>query len=187
MKRQMIVAGLKARPVRTTVSILAVALEVMLILVVVGLTTGMTEETANRTTGVGGEILVLPPGSASFVALTQNSMPVAIGDLIASKVPGVRAVTPVQVELNTKDGIEMLYGIDVPSFNAVSGGFHWIDGGIFRAPTDIVVNDMWAKSKNVKPGDETEVMSHKFRVTGIVEHGQGARVFMSMAGMAQLT
>jgi putative ABC transport system permease protein len=136
---------------------------------------------------VGGEILVLPPGSASFVALTPNSMPVSIGDLIANKVAGVQAVTPVQVVLNTKDGIEMLYGIDVPSFNAVSGGFHWIAGGIFSAPTDIVVDDMWAKSKSVKAGDETEVMSHKFRVTGIVEHGQGARVFMSMAGMEQLT
>ena len=45
----MIIAGLAARPVRTLVSVLAVALEVTLILVVVGLTTGISTETAKRT------------------------------------------------------------------------------------------------------------------------------------------
>ena len=37
MKRQIILAGLKARPVRTAVSVLAVAIEVTLILVIAGL------------------------------------------------------------------------------------------------------------------------------------------------------
>ena len=46
MYKKIIVAGLAARPVRTTVSILAVALEVILILVVVGLTAGISNETA---------------------------------------------------------------------------------------------------------------------------------------------
>ena len=52
MNKQMIIAGLKARPVRTTVSLLAVALEVVLILVVVGLTSGISDETGRRTEGV---------------------------------------------------------------------------------------------------------------------------------------
>ena len=58
MNKQMIIAGLKARPVRTTVSILAVALEVILILVVVGLTSGISDETGRRTEGVGADILL---------------------------------------------------------------------------------------------------------------------------------
>ena len=56
MKRQMILAGLKARPVRTIVSVLAVSLEVILILVIIGLTTGISEETGKRTEGVGADI-----------------------------------------------------------------------------------------------------------------------------------
>src|SRR5437867_3115726 len=98
MTRQMILAGLKARPVRTIVSILAVALEVTLILVVVGLTTGMSEETANRTAGVG-EILILPAHSSMFVALTNNTMSLKLTGEIA-KVPNVKAVAAVQVQLN---------------------------------------------------------------------------------------
>jgi len=180
----MIIAGFKARPVRTIVSILAVSLEVMLILVVVGLTTGMLEETATRTGGVG-EIMVLPPGSSMFVALTSNTMPVALGARIA-ELPGIQAVTPVQVKLNTHDGVEIIDGIDAPSFNAVSGGFRWIEGGPFKGPAEIVVDDVWAKARNVKPGDEAELLNHKFKVAGIVDHGQSARVFMSMEDMQQL-
>src|SRR5438067_2171189 len=151
MKKQMIIAGLTARPVRTTVSILAVALEVMLILVVVGLTTGMSEETANRTAGVG-EIMILPANSSMFVALTNNTMSVKLTGEIA-KLPNVKAVTPVQVQLNTQKGVEMIDGIDLPSFNAVSGGFRFIKGAPFKEHNEIVVDDLWAKANHAEPGD----------------------------------
>jgi putative ABC transport system permease protein len=182
MKKQMIIAGLKARPVRTAVSVLAVALEVMLILVVVGLTTGTLEETAKRTGGVG-DIMVMPPNTA-MLALTSNTMPVSLGALIAG-LPGIQAVAPVQIYLNTHDNIEIIDGIDAPSFNAVSGGFRWIEGRLFNGPSEIVVDDVWAKSKNVRPGDEAELFGQKFKIAGIVDHGQSARVFMPLEGMQQ--
>src|SRR5437667_186666 len=120
MNRQMIIAGLKARPVRTTVSIMAVALEVVLILVVVGLTTGITGETAKRTAGVGGEIMIQPPNSGMFLALTPNSMPITIADKLR-ELPAVKAVAPVQLQANSSGGIEIIYGIDPKSFYDVSG------------------------------------------------------------------
>src|SRR5206468_2543427 len=80
MNKQMIIAGLKARPVRTTVSILAVALEVILILVVVGLTSGISDETGRRTEGVGADILLQPPNSSLFLALSNTTMPIALRD-----------------------------------------------------------------------------------------------------------
>src|ERR1051325_9254080 len=106
MNKQIIVAGLRARPVRTAVSILAVALEVVLILVVVGLTTGITSETAKRTAGGGAEITVQPPDSSMFLALTNNTMPVALADAIR-KLPAVQAVAPVQVLMHSQDGLEI--------------------------------------------------------------------------------
>src|SRR5690348_14055655 len=133
MNKQMIIAGLKARPLRTTVRILAVALEVVLILVVVGLTTGITSETAKRTAGVGAEITVQPPDSSMFLALTNNTMPVALADQIR-KLPSIQAVAPVQVLMNSQDGIEIVYGIDPASFDAVTGGFSWHQGGLFKGP-----------------------------------------------------
>ena len=182
----MIIAGLKARPVRTVVSILAVALEVVLILVVVGLTTGITSETAKRTAGVGAEIIVQPPSSSMFLALTNNTMPVALADEIR-KLPAVAAVAPVQVLMNSQDGIEIVYGIDPASFDAVSGGFSWHQGRMFKSPKEIVVDDLWAKAKAVKVGDTVELLNENFNVAGVVEHGKGARIFTSMEGTGALT
>ena len=73
MNKQIIMASLRARPVRTAVSILAVALEVTLILVVVGLTTGITSETGKRVEGVGGDIMLQAPNS-SIIILSSARM-----------------------------------------------------------------------------------------------------------------
>ena len=186
MNKQMIIAGLKARPVRTSVSILAVALEVVLILVVVGLTTGITGETARRTAGVGAEVMIQPPNSSMFLAITSNTMPIAIADKLR-ELPNVKAVAPIQLQVNSQDGVEIVYGIDAESFDAVSGGFSWHQGGPFKESTEIVVDDLWARSKRASVGQEVELLNHKFKVSGIVEHGKGARVFMSMEGARALT
>ena len=182
----MIVAGLKARPVRTTVSILAVSLEVILILVVVGLTNGITGETAKRTAGVGAEVMVQPPNSSVFLALTGNTMPVAIADKLR-ELPAVKAVAPIQLQVNSSDGVEIIYGIDPKSFDDVSGGFTWLGGGIFKEPNDIVVDDLWAKSRHVEVGSPVVLLNQKFRVAGIVDHGKGARIFLSMEGARMIT
>jgi putative ABC transport system permease protein len=186
MNKQMIIAGLKARPVRTSVSILAVTLEVVLILVVVGLTTGIAGGSAKRTAGVGAEITVQPPNSSMFLALANNTMPLSLADEIR-KLPAVQAVAPVQVLMNTEDGIEIVYGIDPKSFDAVTGGFSWHQGAMFQASKDIVVDDLWARSKDAKVGDTVELLNQKFKVAGIVEHGKGARLFVPLATLQDLS
>src|SRR5262245_51900379 len=185
MNTQVIIAGLKARPVRTTVSILAVTLEVVLILVIIGLTTGIAGETAKRTAAVA-EITVQPPNSSAFLALTSNTMPLALGDEIA-KLPAVKAVSPIFVLVNTSQGVESIFGIDPQSFNAVSGGFYFHEGGLFKNIDEIVVDDVWAKSKHLTVGQQVELLNHQYKVAGIVEHGLGARVFMSLETARELS
>ena len=186
MNRQMIFSGLKARPVRTTVSVLAVALEVVLILVVVGLTTGVQTETGKRTEGVGADIMFRPPGSSLILALSNTPMPIAIGGKLR-EVEGVKAVAPVQTMVNASAGLEIIYGIEPESFDAVSGGFIWHKGGLFKGPGEIVVDDIYAEAKQVTVGDEVELVNHRFKVAGIVEHGKGARLFMSLKVMQDMT
>src|SRR5688572_489879 len=176
MNGQMILAGLKARPVRTTVSILAVALEVTLILVVVGLTTGISNETGKRTEGVGADILFQPPNSSLFLAMSNSTMPVSLGDEL-EKVEGVKVVAPVQTLVNASSGLEIIYGIDADKFNDVTGGFIWHSGGLFKGPNEVVVDDIFAKAKNVGVGDSVELVNQQFKVSGVVEHGKGARLF----------
>src|SRR5215831_1382134 len=91
LNRQIITANLISRPVRTAVSILAVALEVTLILVIVGLTTGIMNDIGNRTAGVGGDIILRAPNAGIIMSFSTASMPVQIGEKIAREIPGVKA------------------------------------------------------------------------------------------------
>src|SRR5262249_39969643 len=179
MNRQMIIAGLRARPVRTTVSVLAVALEVILILVIIGLANGISNETGKRTEGVGADILLQAPNSSLLLALSPSTMPLAIGNKIR-ELDGVKAVAPVQTLVNSSAGLEIIYGIDPDSFTAMSAGFIWHKGGLFKNDNEVVVDDIYARAKNVTVGDQVELVGHMFRVSGIVEHGKGARLFVGL-------
>src|ERR1051326_1506899 len=186
MNRKMILSGLKARPVRTSVSILAVSLEVVLILVVIGLTNGISSETGKRTEGVGADIWLQPPNSSLMLALNSSSMPVTLGDKI-KEIDEVKSVAPVQTLVNSSSGLEVIYGIDPESFNSMSDGFIWHKGGLFKGPDDVVVDDIYAAAKNVTVGDKVELLGHTFNVAGIVEHGKGARLFVSFKTAEDMT
>jgi putative ABC transport system permease protein len=175
----MILANLIARPVRTFVSVLAVALEVTLILVVVGLTNGIATETGRRVEGVGADLMVQPPNSSVILAMNNSSMPIAIGGKIA-ELEGVKSVAPVQILLNSEGGLDMIYGLDPQSFDAVSGGFAWLKGKYFSEPHEIVVDDWFASAKKVDVGDEVALLNQKFKISGIVENGKGARIYMAL-------
>jgi len=54
----MIVGNLVYRPIRSLISIVAVALEVTLILLIVGLSLGMLQDTRTRTAGIGADVIV---------------------------------------------------------------------------------------------------------------------------------
>ena len=82
----MITASLISRPVRTLVSVLAVALEVTLILVIVGLTTGIMNDNGKRLAGVGGDILLRAPNSSIIMSFSTASLPVQIGEKVAKEV-----------------------------------------------------------------------------------------------------
>ncbi len=182
----MIFENILHRPIRTLVSVLAVAIEVGMVMLVVGMTHGMLHETARRVQGVGADIMVQPPGASLFLGLTQAPMPVQVGDRLA-EIPHVLAVTPVLLFLNTRGGINLIYGVDMPTFKEVSGGFIYLKGGPFEHPYDMLVDDWYARSNNVKVGETINLLNNNFRVSGIVEHGMGARIFIPLSTAQDLT
>ena len=182
----MIFENILHRPIRTLVSVLAVAIEVGMVMLVVGMTHGMLHETARRVQGVGADIMVQPPGASLFLGLTQAPMPVQVGDRLA-EIPHVLAVTPVLLFLNTRGGINLIYGVDMPTFKEVSGGFIYLKGGPFEHPYDMLVDDWYARSNNVKVGETINLLNNNFRVSGIVEHGMGARIFIPLSTAQELT
>ncbi|HVA00598.1 MAG TPA: FtsX-like permease family protein [Terriglobia bacterium] len=182
----MIFENIMHRPIRTLVSILAVAIEVGMVMLVVGMTHGMLHENAKRVEGVGADIIVQPPGASFFFALTQAPMPVQVGDRLG-EIPHVLAVAPVLFLFNAQGGIDLIYGIDMTSFNRVSGGFVYLHGGPFSGPYSILVDDWYAKAHGVKIGTTLTFLNHSFHVAGIVMHGKGARLFIPLQTAQDLT
>ncbi len=181
MEYKMVAANLLHRPIRTIVSILAVAIEVGMVLLVVGMTTGMVDDSAKRVEGVGADVLVQPPGASYILAMTSAPMPVKIGDLIAEKIPHVQYVAPVLFQFSGGAGLSLIYGIDMESFDRVTGGFVYHQGGPLQGPNDILVDDLYARANHVRLGQTLVFLNHEFKVMGIVEHGKGARLFIPLA------
>jgi len=176
---KMIVSNILHRPIRTAVSALAVAIEVAMVMLFVGLAHGLVDESAQRLEGVGADILVQPPGASFLLALSQAPMPIKIGDRL-KEIPHVLAVAPVLFNFNSSGGLNIIYGIDMPTFVRVSGGFAYHDGGPFVNPYDMMVDDLYAKANHVKVGQTISLLNHEFHVCGIVEHGKGARLFIPL-------
>src|ERR1700675_20542 len=101
---QLVLRNVIHRPVRTIVSVLAIAVEVTLVITVVGLTSGMMQETAKRIEGVGADIMVQPPSASVFLAFSGAPMPSRIADRL-SKLRYVQSVAPVLLQFNYTGGI----------------------------------------------------------------------------------
>jgi putative ABC transport system permease protein len=185
MMNRMIVGNLVHRPLRSLISVVAVALEVTLILLIVGLSLGMLRDNRARNAGIGADVIVLPPGSSFIAGLTGAPMPIKIGSVLA-KLPHVISVAPVVTQISSAGTLEIIAGIDLPSYESLSGGFHYLEGGSFQGPYDVLVDDLFAKSKHAKAGDTIEILNNKFRVCGIVERGKGARKFVPLNTLQDL-
>ncbi|PYX29527.1 MAG: ABC transporter permease [Acidobacteria bacterium] len=182
---KMVVANLVHRPIRSLISIVAIALEVTLILLIVGLCYGIMNDSKNRTAGIGADVIVQPPGSSFLAGISGAPVSVKIADVLR-RMPHVKVVSPVIWQIATGGGLEVIDGIDLPSFEALGGPFQYVQGGPFQGPDDALVDDYVARQRHVKVGDTMEILNHTFRISGIVENGRGARKFVPMATLQDL-
>src|ERR1700691_5221870 len=182
----MILQNARHRPVRTVITIIAVAVEVTLVIIVVGLTSGLLLESAKRTEGVGADVMVQPPSASVFMAFSGAPMPISIAGKL-EQLKYVQAVAPVLVQFNSVNGLDIVYGIDPNTFRAVSGGFVFHDGHEMEGSHDILVDDIYAKGKKIKVGRTLHIFDTDFHVAGIVEPGKGARLFVPLATLQEMS
>jgi putative ABC transport system permease protein len=184
MMGEFIARNLLHRPMRTLIGAMGIAVEVALVILIVGLTSGMLTETAKRIEGIGADIMLQPPSASFLLAFGGAPMPIKIGDKL-KELKYVRAVTPALTQFNTS-GVELVYGIDSESFRAVSGGFVFLEGHDLEGPDDILVDDIAAKTKRIQLGQTYRIFDHDWHVAGIVEHGKGSRLFVPLATLQEL-
>jgi putative ABC transport system permease protein len=182
---QMFWGSIVARPLRSFLSVLAIAIQVVLVLLIVGMTAGIISEWGKRVEGVGADILVQPPNSSIFFAFSSAVVPESLGDQIGA-LGAVDVVAPTVI-LSEPKNLIMVYGIDYKRFNALSKGFLFRAGRPFEGPDEVIADDIIVQSRHLKVGDQVSLLNHPFTIVGIVAHGKGARYFIPIRTAQELT
>jgi putative ABC transport system permease protein len=182
---KLVLSNLLHRPVRSLISIFAVAIEVVMILSIVAIMMGQVDDQRQRTNGVGADIIVWP-SNASILHGMGGAPMLAKNVEALRKMPHVTVASPVMQKTAMTSSLEVLWGIDYPSYNALRP-FEFIEGGPFTGPYDVLVDDVFAKSApGYHVGDTIQILDHSFRICGIVKHGKGGRKLLPIETMGAL-
>jgi putative ABC transport system permease protein len=184
MMNKMVVANLVHRPTRSLITTSAIALEVAMILLVVAVFYGYLTGSKESQMGVGADLMVMPPGSSALAGMSGAPISVKVGDVLR-RVPHVTVAAPVIWAFSQKP-LEIVYGIDLPSYDSLPPKFQYLSGGPFQGPNDVIVDDFFSGMNHKKVGDTIEVLNHPFRISGIVPHGKGGRKFLPLTTMQDL-
>jgi putative ABC transport system permease protein len=184
MMNKMVVANLVHRPTRSLITTSAIALEVTMILLVVALFYGLLNGSKDSQIGVGADLMVMPPGSSALVGLSGAPIPIQVGDKLR-QVPHVASAVPA-VWWFTQKPLEIIYGIDVASYDTLPPKFRYLSGGPFQSPYDVIVDDYFANMNHKEVGDTIEILAHNFRISGIVPHGKGCRKCLPLGTLQDL-
>ncbi len=173
------------RPLRTLISVVAVAIEVVMILSIVAIMVGMVNNARNQTSGIGADIIVRPPGASFISSIGGAPVPAKIATVLA-KLPHVSVVAPAIADFNMA---ETIWGIDFESYNALKP-FVFVAGGPFKGPDDVIIDDLYARTGSkghpLTVGSTVNLVNHNFHVCGIVEHGKGGRIFVPIHTLGAL-
>ena len=183
MLNKLIFANLTHRPVRTLLSVLAIAVEVTMILTLVGVSHGTLDSTAARARGVGADIVMRPPNSTVMSSL--SSAP--ISDKYVAwmmQQPHVALATGTAIQsLTFPDSIT---GLDFAAFNKMSGGFTYLAGGDPANEDDMAVDRYYAQQKHLHVGDTLRLVNHDWKISGIFEGGKLARICVRLSALQAL-
>lgn len=183
MVNKLVVENLKHRPVRTLLTVLAIGLQVTLVLTIVGLSRGLLEASANRNRGVGADIVVRPPGT-SVIGLSSAPMPEKMVDYVEKR-PHIAMAQG--VVLQSVGGIDSISGVDLDRFIQMSGGLDYKEGGPFQGRDDVLIDDSYARQKNLSVGGKLVLAGNTWTVRGIVGSGKLARVFVQKSVLQDVT
>ena len=182
MIHRLVLRNLAHRPIRTGLTILALAVEVMMIVMMTGVSEGLLQETLRRTRGVGADILIRPEitGATISGADISDKLPAMLMERYPqiSKVMGSTVFTP--------GNLQTITGVNWEELSAMSGGVAIFDGRTYQEPYEAVIDEVYAQQEQIGVGETVMLMGHEFEVSGIVETGKMSRVFIPLETMADL-
>lgn len=175
---KLIFANLTHRPVRTLLSVLAIAVEVTMILTLVGVSHGTLDSNAARARGVGADIVIRPPNSQVMSSLNSAPMTDKMVGWLAQQPHVVLATGTVVHSLTFPDSVT---GIDFASFNKMNGGFIYLEGGDPANDNEMAVDRYYAQQKHLHVGSTINLIDHEWRISGIYQDGKLARIVVRIS------
>ena len=161
---------------------IAIGVQVAMMLTLVGLSNGMLRDVAQRTKGIGADLLVKAPGS-SIIGFSTNMTDKYLPFI--RKQPHVKLATGALI-VGT-GALTSVTGLNLPEFDAMSGGFHYLAGRPFRGPGEIIIDEYYAREHKLKLGDSMIALNTPWKVVGIVAPGMLARVIVPLDVLQELT
>ncbi len=175
---KLVFGNLIYRPLRSVISALAVAIEVIMILSIVGIMYGILNGSRDQQSGTGFDMIARPGQGSAILATSSASASVKVADVLRG-LPHVQVVSPVAIKINLGTSVQNVYGIDYATYDALRP-FVYLAGKPFQAPFDMLVDDIEAANNKLHVGQQITQFGHSFRICGIVEHGKGARRYIPL-------
>ncbi len=183
MTGKIVLENMKYKPMRTALSVLLIAVPVTLILTLVGLSRGMIQESQRRQRGVGADILFRPPGS-SAISLSGAPLPEKFVQRLEEEPHVVMGMGMMSHPIS---GFTYAAGADLDTFNRMSGGFKYLDGGPFQNPDDVLIDDFYARQVGARAGTMIRLLNRDWHVAGVVEGGKLSHIVLPLRVLQDLT
>lgn len=180
---KLVLANLFHRPLRSLISVLAVAIEVIMMLTIIAIMLGQLTGQKRLNNGIGADLIVRPPNSTFFNGVGGAPISAKLAPVLGG-LPHVTVASPVITNLSVTNGLEVLWGIDYPTYSRLSP-FRFLAGGPLQKPDDVMIDDVFAGSEH-HVGDTIQVNNRPFHVCGIYEHGKGGRKLISIETMGAM-
>ncbi len=182
---KLVFANLLHRPLRSIISIFAVAIEVIMMLTIIAIMMGQLTGQKRMNNGIGADLTVRPGNSTFLNGVSGAPISAQLAPVLA-KLPHVTVASPVITNISMTDGLEVLWGIDYPTYSQLSP-FVFLSGGPIKEPYDVIVDDVYASTgTGHHVGDTILILKHPFHITGVFEHGKGGRKLISIAILGEL-
>ena len=183
MISKLMVENIRHRPMPTLLSIFLIGVPVTLILILVGLSDGLINDSKRRATGVGADVIIRPP-SSNIMSFSGATIP----EQLLPKLTAMPHVVLATGTVNQPAGglFETVTGIDAAQFTRMSGGFDFVEGHGLRQPDDILFDRYYADQKRVHAGMKVRLVNRDWNLVGVVEPGKLSHIFVQLPVLQSL-
>ena len=184
MTGKLVLENLKHRPLRSLLSTLLIGVSVMLILTLVGLSYGMSEDSQRRQAGTGADVIIRGSDASSILTASSATIPETIIGKLEQQSHVKAAIGVVNHSI---DFPIFATGIDLKQLEAFNGGFVYLEGGPFQGPDDVLLDSRYALQNHLRVGDKVKLIDRQWHVAGIIGEGKLARVAVPLPTMQEIS